>query len=427
MRFGRAKQVPDQPQGIRQFQQQVEPERLRVFDGFSDLPADDLVMLSQFFEVEHMRPGSILFDLGADDTRDYLLLEGQIDLVASDGRRSEILANSPRAKKALARLRPRKFKAEVVLPSVLISIEHHQLEQLMSQIQVNDEIRVFNMQDPQLSHYPFYLNMTADLSARRLRWHYPTQVGLGLKAAAENINDGALISLILADPLLAARAIRCAQLTNAAISGESRAREVLQSVPANTLRALIAAQPVGEFKHPAVEKAWHQHWERALELASVVRTLSDKTHLGNPEDIEIRVMWAEIGPLILLGYIDEDPNLAKDPQAIQDALIACGRETTLMLIKEWKLGALTNTIAQANPDHPGEQDLADEADLVIFAKMHRKLLSLRAVPADWRDHPSFSRLSEVLPLTADFSLELLDQARNRAAGLSRPWIQSAYS
>lgn len=426
MRFGLNKKAPETTQGISQFQKQVEPERLRVFEGFTDLPADDLVMLSQFFEVEHMRPGSILFDIGADDNRDYLLLEGQIDLVASDGRRTEIPANSERAAKALARLRPRKFKAEVVLPSVLISIEHSQLEHLMQQIQVNDEIRVFNMQDPQLSKYPFYLNMTADLSARRLNWHYPTQVGHGLKAAAENSTDSGLIGLILADPLLAARAIRCAQLTDTDISGETRAREVLQALPPATLRALIAAQPVGEFKHATVEKAWHQHWERALELASMVRTLSDKTQLGTPEDIEIRVMWAEIGPLILLGYIDEDPELARNPEAIQEALIACGRETTRMLIKEWKLGQLTDTIATANPDKPGQQDLADEADLVIFAKMHRKLLSLRGLPSDWREHPSFSRLSEVLPLSADFSLELLDQARNRAAGLSRPWSQTAY-
>lgn len=425
MRFGRTKKSSE-IEGIRQFQSQIEPERLRSFEGFSDLPADDLVMLSQFFEIEHMRPGSILFDIGADDTRDYLLLEGQIDLVASDGRRTEIPATSSRAKQAIARLRPRKFKAEVVLPSVLVSIEHSQLETLMSQIQVDDDIRVFNMQDPQLAKYPFYLNMTADLSARRLQWHFPVSVGEGLKASAADASDTGLIALMMADPLLAARAIRCAQLIDPDVSGERRAKTVLEELPASTLRQLVEAQPVGEFRHSQVESAWHAHWERALELASMVRTLGEKTQIGHPEDVEIRVMWAEMGPLILLAYIDQEPDLAKDSAKIQQALIDCGREATLMLIREWKLGKLTQRVAQATPDEPGQQDLADEADLVIFAKMHRKQLGQSGLPQDWRHHPSFSRLSERLPLSAEFSLELLDQARNRAAGLSRPWSRTAY-
>ena len=425
MRFGRTKKSPEVA-GIRQFQTQIEPERLRSFAGFTDLPADDLVMLAQFFDLEHMRPGSILFDIGAQDSRDYLLLEGQIDLVASDGRRIEIPASSPRATQAIARLRPRKFKAEVVLPSLLVSIEHGQLEALMEQIQVNDEIRVFNMQDPQLSQYPFYLNMTADLSARRLRWHYPTDVGKGLKTSAESASDNTLVTLIMADPLLAARAIRCAQLTDPNISGERRAKDVLQALPTDTLRQLVLAQPVADFQHPKIEAAWHRHWEQALELASMVRSLSEKTQIGHPEDLEIRVMWAEMGPLILLAYIDQEPALAQDPAAIEQAIDACGHETTLMFIREWKLGQLTASLATAQPDHPGDHDLASETDLVIFAKMHRRLLEQTDLPSDWRLHPSFSRVSEVLPLSPDFSMELLDQARNRTAGLSRPWSQTAY-
>ena len=65
-------------------------------------------------------------------------------------------------------------------------------------------------------------------------------------------------------------------------------------------------------------------------------------------------------------------------------------------------------------------------DLVIFAKIHRRLVEQTDLPRDWRLHPSFYRVSEVLPLSPDFSMELLDQARNRTAGLSRPWSQSAY-
>ena len=402
----------------------IKPEQLRAFDAFTALPADDLVMLAQFFEVEKLRPGSFLFDVGADDTRDYLLLQGQVDLVASDGRRTEIPASSSRARQPLARLRPRKFAAEVVMPSVLLSIDHQQLESLMQQIEV-DEIRVFNMEDTKLSQYPFYLNMTADLSARRLRWHYPEDVGTGLKQRAQQTPDSALVALLMSDPLLAGRAIRCAQLTDPTINGQGAVAEVLTALTPDTLRQLIHAQPVGSFTHPTIEQAWHAHWNRALELASMCRELSIQTQIGQPEDIEIRVMWAELGSLVLLEYLDHEPAIAQDPAAIRASLMACSREASQMIIREWKLGELTEKIAASHPDHPPQQDMADEVDLVIFAKMHRKLMGHFGVPSDWRSHASVERIATGIELTPQLSLQMLDSARARAAGLSRPWSQAA--
>ena len=118
----------------------------------------------------------------------------------------------------------------------------------MQQIEV-DEIRVFNMEDTKLSQYPFYLNMTADLSARRLRWHYPEDVGAGLKQRAQKTPDSGLVSLLMSDPLLAGRAIRCAQLTDPTINGQGAVAEVLTALKADTVRQLIHAQPVGSFTH----------------------------------------------------------------------------------------------------------------------------------------------------------------------------------
>ena len=178
--------------------------------------------------------------------------------------------------------------------------------------------------------------------------------------------------------------------------------------------------------HTTIEHAWHAHWNRALELASMCRELSIQTQIGQPEDIEIRVMWGELGSLVLLEYLDHEPAIAQDPAAIRSSLMACSREASQMIIREWKLGELTEKIASSHPDHPPQQDTADEVDLVIFAKMHRKLMSQRGVPHDWRQHASVQRISAGTELTAQLSLQMLDSARARAVGLSRPWSQAAF-
>lgn len=176
MKFSRTEKAPSAT-AASPLQTRVEPDQLRSFEDFKDLGQDDLVMLCHFFSVERMRPGAVLFNIGANDNRDYLLLEGQIDLIAADGRRTEIPSSSPRASQPIARLRPRKFKAEVVLPSVIISIDREELGRLSKLLKTDESIRVFDVTDPHLSSYSFYLSLTADLSARRLNWFIPTRSG----------------------------------------------------------------------------------------------------------------------------------------------------------------------------------------------------------------------------------------------------------
>lgn len=131
-----------------------------------------------------------------------------------------------------------------------------------------------------------------------------------------------------------------------------RGGEALTALTPDTLRQLIHAQPVGSFTHPNIEQAWHARWNRALELASMCRELSIQTQIGQPEDIEIRVMWGELGSLVLLEYLDHEPAIAQDPAAIRSSLMACSREASQMIIREWKLGELTEKIAASHPDHP---------------------------------------------------------------------------
>ena len=69
--------------------------------------------------------------------------------------------------------------------------------------------------------------------------------------------------------------------------------------------------------------------------------------------------------------------------------------------------------------------MADEVDLVIFAKMHRKLIGHLGVPSDWRLHASVERIATGIELTPQLSLQMLDSAPARAAGLSRSWSPAA--
>ncbi len=414
MRFGRTQKAPED-HSISQFQDRVTPQQLRGFEGFEALALDDLAMIAPHFEIERMRPGSILFDLGANDNRDYLLLDGQIDLVADDGKRTEIPAHSPRAAKAIARLRPRKFKAEVVLPSAILSIDRGALARLVKHVSASDEIRVFDVQDPHLSSYPFYLAMTADLSAHALQWFVPETLGGSFKRSVAAATDSALPGAVMAEPLIAARILRCAQLLDPPPNGNDDVAEALKRIDATTLREMVQVQPLQNFTHPSIAALWNEHYRRTSLLAALARTLAERAHVPAPAELATRVMWTGIGELIMLCYIDADKALASNPAATRAAIEDCGAEACLTLIRAWGLGTRAQALAKIRRGAPVAEDASLEERIMQLAALHAQACDPDCQPTPWLHSPAFESLGQSLSLTPEFSLDLIDRARSRAA------------
>ena len=414
MRFSRTQKAPETT-SISQFQGRVSAQQLRAFEVFDQMALDDLAMIAPHFEIERMRPGSILFDLGANDNRDYLLLDGQIDLVADDGKRTEIPAGSPRAAKAIARLRPRKFKAEVVLPSAILSIDRAALKRLLDQVQVSDEIRVFDVNDPHLSAYPFYLSMTADLSARALRWFMPSTMGDNFKRTVAAANEAALPGVLLTEPLIAARIFRCAQLIDSPVEPSGELRAALQSLDPATLREIVEVQAVRDFVNPAIAELWKERYQQSSLLAALARTLAERAHVPAPADLATRVMWTGVGELIMLCYLDADKELGRDIDSARAALTECHAEANLLMIREWGLGTRTQRLAQVRGGHPLPEDATVDEQVMQLACLHAQACDPAQPPQPWLDSPAFEVLGQSLSLSPEFSLDLIDSARSRAA------------
>ncbi len=61
-------------------------EQLKEFEPFDRLAEEALIVVSSRAKVERSNKGCKLFELGDDDPWIFCLLDGSIDLVASDGR-----------------------------------------------------------------------------------------------------------------------------------------------------------------------------------------------------------------------------------------------------------------------------------------------------------------------------------------------------
>lgn len=95
---------------------------LRQFAPFKDTPERELSELAREIKLIAANKDSILFEAGSDDCLDYFLVNGDVELIAKDGRINSIGARDNAACNALARLRPRLYTAKAATSIVYFAV-----------------------------------------------------------------------------------------------------------------------------------------------------------------------------------------------------------------------------------------------------------------------------------------------------------------
>ena len=78
------------------------------------LSNDDLRRLAEIGKAIRAAPGTLLFDIGNDDSEDVVLLEGDIELSSKDGTVLHVRAGTDAARLPIARLRPRRYRGKAI-------------------------------------------------------------------------------------------------------------------------------------------------------------------------------------------------------------------------------------------------------------------------------------------------------------------------
>ena len=403
MRLGK----PEAPEGIQRFQQRPDVETLASFEQFAQWPRDALALLTDQIELQQMRPGSILFDLGANDQMDYFLLDGQVDLVASDGRRAEITAGSDRAQSVISRLRPRKFKAEVVLPTLLIAVDRQSLSDWVKRADRLSDMRVLDVRDPNLATNAAYLNFTADLSSHKLFAYVPADLRAHLKLALEHANAKTALSLINQDGWLSARLALVEQLTQATASQDT---QEAQPLSADALRAFVDEQPLASFKTAECERIWRKRYHEIQLTAELTKALAVRGRMNAPNELRVAALQAQLGELALI-YCADQAGQAWDQSSLSELIRTCGPSANQLLATEWKLSAQAKEFSATTPEHPDAS--SDAAVVYALARLHAAVGDEEGATPAWHRLGFFEHAASRLGLSPAESLDMLENCRGQ--------------
>lgn len=393
-------------------------ESLRQFEAFDGLSEDDLTVLATRASVRELRPRTVLFRHGDNDSWIYCLAEGALDLTAKDGRARRIEAGSHAASYPIASLRPRQYTATTLTRVQVISINgddignwHEVLFNRTFEVEELAELEVVEEQAGSLDECERLLGATIELP------NLPA-VALQAQRVIDRDDSGAalLARLVLNDPSITAKLIKAANSPVFYGRGniETCERAIVRLGLKTTRQLVIAFAMRDLFKCESAQlhERMNALWEHSAEVAAIAFVLARSFKVCDPDEAQLAGLVHDIGGVPVLSHASSNADLRDDAQALSALDERLRPELGPHLLRSWNfpepIAAAAHDAEHWHRNDPGAPDLSD---LLIVAHLVSHLGKPQAIGM-----PPLRKVPAFIKLFGDDAgpeqiFELLDEAQ----------------
>ncbi len=359
---------------------------LRSLSLFGELDIWQLQAVSDAVEPVAARKGQSLLERGSDDGYTYFLVDGQVALEAADGRKRKIQATPEVRRTPLANLRPRLFQVRALskiegfrIPDIVLraaGATDGSHSNTLDTILVEDSDQSDRRELESELGFRLYKDLKEDKSI------LPTLPDLAVrirKAIKDGTSDAKEIARIVeTDPAITAKLVKVA---NSALYG---GRATIESCPAaivrlgtKTTQKLVLTYSLQEvFKTSiwAVNERMQALWNHCADVASISFILARLTKKFDPEEAMLAGLVHDVGTIAILNYTEVMPQLADDPEALENSIGRLRGELGAMILREWSFPTEVVLAAREAENWKREHDEpADFADLIVVAQLHDQI------------------------------------------------------
>lgn len=351
----------------------------------SALPRWQLEAIADLSEHLKLKKGNRLIKRGTDDGFTYFLTTGKVALEGTGYPPEIVEANSQTTPAPLANLRPRildvtalgRIQAFRVPDLLLKSIEsgeecpvHDRLEEVFKKQQQRRQIQ---------SQLPFEIYRDLKRGESSVLPSLPdTAVRIQL-AVEDKISDADSVArLIATDPAIAAKLIMTA---NSAFYGGRTPVETLTAAVVRLglkttcqLVLTFAIKEVFRTRNKALRRRMKALWDHSAYIAAACFVLSMEVSGTNPEQALLVGLTHDIGTIAIINSADRHPELAADPESLEQTIAHLRGELGALILREWRFAPAMIVAARDAEDWGHEhQGPADATDILIVAQYHDRL------------------------------------------------------
>lgn len=398
----------------------LSPERLAVFVPFSKLSDEHLILLCHRIEICRLDEGEELSPRGDDRSEELFLLSGRISIFGEDGSEITLSAGDNRSRFSLLNLRPSPNRIISQTRTEFFLLDSELLQSLQAEC-CQPSLPLTEVLANDNSH-PLVLQFYRSLMQNQLTLPALPEVTRKVSQIIvdEELNAERITSLVAADASVAARLLKLANSPLYRGRGQiSQLSEAIKRLGLNATRHLVLAFALHD-QHQIPAAAWVRKrqlrsWKESIQLAAICYVLAKKCTKIPPEEALLAGLLHNIGELPMLQFANQYPELASDPDYLDQIMHEARGQAGAMILHRWNLPVPLVTAVQHVDTwfyEPNDKD-ATLADILILARLHSIAMNERSPSAPAISQvPSYEKIAPG-PLTSQQRLEILEDARDQ--------------
>ena len=393
---------------------------LKRFTPLRYLIDADLSQIS--YKTMHYHVNSVIFVTRQRTDYIYYLLQGKVELRPEGALAYEVMFGSPQAILPLNSGYVCAASAITTMPSIILAVSRIFLQRISQRkyryTGNNDFVKTVLPRE--LPNNQFFANFAYAYRENMLTLPTLPQVAFRLKKALENpdITIPEIVNIVQFDASIVAKLIQVANsVFYAAESPITNCHHAVIRLGLDATRRVVMGITVKQMfrcQHLELKGLMETNWRNSIYLSSLCFVLAKESKTVNPEDALLAGLISDIGRIPVLNFAEqqpEPPNLMELKSSLPFLSPPVG---ALMLYNLGFSPELVN-IPRFSEDwfyESGDENLT-VTDIVILAKLHGYFGSRKAkyLPLP-NTVPAYAKLSDS-KLNADFSLNVLNQAKER--------------
>ncbi len=400
-------------------------DRLRAFPILEDLGEARLSELAQSLDIQTAKRRTRIIERGSEDDTLYLLLDGTIELVAEDGRKTLIDDSHPNAKTPISQLIPRKYDVIALTAIQYLKLDKALLpEQTRSADSMENELLVTEQDDNEWAEGQLCFALYEDINTNQLI--LPTLPDIAMRisrAMRDEVSDaGEIAAIIQTDPAITAKLMRAAN--SALYAGRLPINTCLAAVVRlglGTTQKLVLSfsmQELFKSQSKVLQQQMRQALEHSIRISALCYLLARKIDQFDAEEAMLAGLLHDIGVVAILCYAEMFIDPATDGQQIQNAITRFRSQISGMILRQWEFSSeIVDASVEAENWERDPKKPLDYADLIIVAQ--RYCLGTEAEASGIPALEALSSFKKLLPETPqpEAKRALIDEIFSRAAPL----------
>ena len=377
------------------------------FSPFDSIEEEVLAKIAKDVTIYSKKPGFKLFENGDYDADEYYLINGEVNLTATDGRQNVVVAKTSSTRFPIARLRPRMYTAEAKTTIRYFTINSSVLDELQLSLRKQEsdvivqEVRQKAGDDGSSLLYEF----EQELNTGRFVLPSLPEVAFKIRELIENPDCSMqdVAKLVNTDPAIATKLVKVANsVMYRGVNTYDNAQDAIARLGMITTKQLVtsfAMLALFNTKSSHFADYMRKLWQQSVDVAAYCYVLAKHLPGFNEEEALMAGLVHRIGDIVLLSYAERFQDLKDNQKQLDKLMDSLRGRLGEMVLTEWEFNEQLVTVARESLDWTrGEDNAADDAadfdycDLVQVAMLYTLEASAEQPLPEVTSTPAFKRL-----------------------------------